>query len=135
MSDTKESIEHVDHIPHIERTTGTSRLTNAILEENPNPLRKSFLKLYGVVFVAYLCSATNGFDANTFGEYFPTLFSHQSYSYDCTQVACRPSAPSTRTSVSRQTIRVSSLPCMSSAMLQAASLPVRVQTNTDDASA
>ncbi|KAI0630724.1 general substrate transporter [Trametes polyzona] len=32
-----------------------------------NPLRASFLRLYGCLFVAYLCSATNGFDANTFG--------------------------------------------------------------------
>ncbi|CDO72080.1 hypothetical protein BN946_scf184962.g23 [Trametes cinnabarina] len=32
-----------------------------------NPLRPSFLSLYGCLFIAYLCSATNGFDANTFG--------------------------------------------------------------------
>ncbi|KDQ50703.1 hypothetical protein JAAARDRAFT_141556 [Jaapia argillacea MUCL 33604] len=47
--------------------TESARLEKALLEENPNPFRKSFLKLYGILFVAYLCSATNGFDANTFG--------------------------------------------------------------------
>lgn len=36
-------------------------------ETKVNPLRRSFLKLYGCLFVAYLCSATNGVDANTFG--------------------------------------------------------------------
>ncbi|EXJ53421.1 uncharacterized protein A1O5_13355 [Cladophialophora psammophila CBS 110553] len=44
-----------------------SRMEEALLQEKPRPLRKSFLKLYACIFVAYLCSATNGFDANTFG--------------------------------------------------------------------
>ncbi|KAJ9616676.1 hypothetical protein H2200_000395 [Cladophialophora chaetospira] len=44
-----------------------SRMEEALLQEKPRPLRKSFLKLYAIIFVAYLCSATNGFDANTFG--------------------------------------------------------------------
>lgn len=44
-----------------------SRMEEALLQEQPRPLRKSFLKLYACIFVAYLCSATNGFDANTFG--------------------------------------------------------------------
>ncbi|KAI0731055.1 general substrate transporter [Earliella scabrosa] len=39
----------------------------ATLEEDVNPLRRSFLRLYGCLFVAYLCAATNGYDANTFG--------------------------------------------------------------------
>lgn len=43
-------------------------MEEALLQENPKALRKSFLKLYALIFVAYLCSATNGFDANTFGE-------------------------------------------------------------------
>ncbi len=38
-----------------------------VLQENVNPFRKSFLRLYGCLFVAYLCAATNGYDANTFG--------------------------------------------------------------------
>lgn len=45
-----------------------SRMQAALLEDNPRPLRKSFLKLYLCIFVGYLCSATNGFDSNTFGE-------------------------------------------------------------------
>jgi hypothetical protein len=36
--------------------------------ENPRPFRKSFIKLYLCLFVAYMCSSTNGFDANTFGR-------------------------------------------------------------------
>ncbi|OAL39816.1 hypothetical protein AYO20_00728 [Fonsecaea nubica] len=44
-----------------------SRMEEALLQEKPRPLRKSFLKLYACIFIAYLCSATNGFDANTFG--------------------------------------------------------------------
>lgn len=47
-----------------------SRLARALLQENPNPLRRSFLKLYAVIFVAFLCSATNGYDANTYGGLF-----------------------------------------------------------------
>ncbi|KAI0793791.1 general substrate transporter [Fomes fomentarius] len=38
-----------------------------VLQENVNPFRKSFLRLYGCLFVAYLCAATNGYDGNTFG--------------------------------------------------------------------
>jgi hypothetical protein len=44
-----------------------SRMEEALLQEKPRAWRKSFLKLYACIFVAYLCSATNGFDANTFG--------------------------------------------------------------------
>ncbi|TFK50630.1 general substrate transporter [Heliocybe sulcata] len=41
-----------------------------LLDENAHPLRKSFLKLYAILFIAYLCSATNGLDANTYGGLF-----------------------------------------------------------------
>ncbi|KAJ5805066.1 hypothetical protein N7474_010953 [Penicillium riverlandense] len=44
-----------------------SRMQAALVRENPRVLRKSFLKLYGCIFVGYLCSATNGFDSTTFG--------------------------------------------------------------------
>jgi hypothetical protein len=40
----------------------------ALALENPRPFRKSFIKLYLCLFVAYMCSSTNGFDANTFGR-------------------------------------------------------------------
>jgi len=42
-------------------------LAMALAEENPRPFRKSFLRLYLCLAVAYMCSSTNGFDANTFG--------------------------------------------------------------------
>ncbi len=42
-------------------------LAEALALENPRPFRKSFLRLYLCLFVAYMCSSTNGFDANTFG--------------------------------------------------------------------
>lgn len=45
-----------------------SRMQAALLRENPRVFRKSFLKLYGCLFIGYLCSATNGFDSNTFGK-------------------------------------------------------------------
>jgi hypothetical protein len=45
-----------------------SRMQAALLRENPRIFRKSFMKLYGCLFVGYLCSATNGFDSNTFGK-------------------------------------------------------------------
>ena len=45
-----------------------SRMEAALMQEKPYAWRKSFLKLYAVIFVGYLCSATNGFDANTFGR-------------------------------------------------------------------
>ena len=46
-----------------------SRMQAALLRESPRVFRKSFLKLYGCIFVGYLCSATNGFDSNTFGRF------------------------------------------------------------------
>ncbi len=44
-----------------------SRMEEALIQENPKAWRRSFVKLYACIFVGYLCSATNGFDANTFG--------------------------------------------------------------------
>lgn len=56
-----------------------SRMEEALLREKPRPLRKSFSKLYACIFVPYLCSATNGFDANTFGKH-PLPLAEQSFS-------------------------------------------------------
>lgn len=50
-----------------QRSMTQSRMQAALVRENPRVLRKSFLKLYGCIFVGYLCSATNGFDSTTFG--------------------------------------------------------------------
>ena len=36
-------------------------------DNDQGPWSRSMIKLYLIVFVAYLCSATNGFDSNTFG--------------------------------------------------------------------
>lgn len=55
--------------PTMQNYMTESRMQAALLRENPRPFRKSFLKLYGCIFVGYLCSATNGFDSNTFGTY------------------------------------------------------------------
>ena len=51
-----------------ERGMHESRMESAILQEKVRPFRKSFLKLYACILVGYLCSATNGFDGNTFGR-------------------------------------------------------------------
>ncbi|TFK51357.1 hypothetical protein OE88DRAFT_1629880 [Heliocybe sulcata] len=44
-----------------------SRLASALLEERPSPYSFRMLRLWACLFVAYMCSAQNGFDANTFG--------------------------------------------------------------------
>jgi MFS family permease len=51
------------------RQTGSRSvaMAQALALENPRPFRRSFLRLYACLFVAYMCSSTNGFDANTFG--------------------------------------------------------------------
>ncbi|KAH8801366.1 general substrate transporter [Xylogone sp. PMI_703] len=51
----------------VQSTMVESRMEAALMRENPSPFRKSFLRMYACIFVGYLCSATNGFDANTFG--------------------------------------------------------------------
>lgn len=51
----------------VQSTMVESRMEAALMRENPNPFRKSFLRMYACIFIGYLCSATNGFDANTFG--------------------------------------------------------------------
>jgi hypothetical protein len=43
-------------------------LAAALAQEQPHPFRKSFRRLYLCLAVAYMCSSTNGFDANTFGQ-------------------------------------------------------------------
>lgn len=58
----------VDYDEGLVTSQRESRMQAALQEDNPRPLRKSFLKLYLCIFVGYLCSATNGFDSNTFGE-------------------------------------------------------------------
>jgi hypothetical protein len=57
----------------VQSTMVESRMQAALMKENPSPFRKSFFRMYAVIFVGYLCSATNGFDANTFGRFEPVL--------------------------------------------------------------
>ncbi len=75
MPGSKDSIARLDEadfaadLPRTEAMEKTDgRLGRLSFQEDVNPFRRSFLRLYGCLFVAYLCSATNGFDANTFGE-------------------------------------------------------------------
>ncbi len=65
-----ESDAKFEHNAAIVRSTGARSMAfaEALALENPRPFRKSFLKLYLCLFVAYMCSSTNGFDANTFGK-------------------------------------------------------------------
>ena len=57
----------------VQSTMVESRMEAALMKDNPSPFRKSFLRMYACIFVGYLCSATNGFDANTFGRFIFSL--------------------------------------------------------------
>ena len=66
-------LEHVEHIKQGQKDVEavgvrSVALARALAEEQPRPFRRSFLRLYLCLAVAYMCSATNGFDANTFGR-------------------------------------------------------------------
>lgn len=71
-------IEHVDlnlnlNLPAeskkrvVVTTTRDSRFGEYIATHRTNPLSKSLLQLYPILFVAFMNSAANGFDGNTFG--------------------------------------------------------------------
>lgn len=74
-------VEHVenqedrgpDKLEHAAQATNVRSVAfaEALALENARPFRKSFLRLYLCLLVAYMCSSTNGFDANTFGEPVP----------------------------------------------------------------
>ncbi len=44
-----------------------SRFGEYLARARPSPFSKSLLKLYPILFVAFMNSAANGFDGNTFG--------------------------------------------------------------------
>jgi hypothetical protein len=44
-----------------------SRFAALNIKHKPNPLSKGLLMLYPILFVAFMNSAANGFDGNTFG--------------------------------------------------------------------
>jgi hypothetical protein len=48
-----------------------SRFATYIAHDRPSPVSKSLLKLYPILFVAFMNSAANGFDGNTFGTLSP----------------------------------------------------------------
>lgn len=48
-------------------TTEDSRFAAVVARSRPHPLSKGLLMLYPVLFVAFMNSAANGFDGNTFG--------------------------------------------------------------------
>lgn len=71
-----ETIKHVEDLSeagNLSGAGGSTTLALVLAEENPKPFWSSFLRLYLCLAVAYMCSSTNGFDANTFGAYFPFL--------------------------------------------------------------
>lgn len=49
------------------KTTEDSRFAAVVARSKPHPLSKGLLMLYPVLFVAFMNSAANGFDGNTFG--------------------------------------------------------------------
>ena len=53
-----------------------SRFGAYLAREKPSPFSKSLLKLYPILFIAFMNSAANGFDGNTFGMS-PTCFPYQ----------------------------------------------------------
>ncbi|OSD05262.1 general substrate transporter [Trametes coccinea BRFM310] len=71
MPSSKDSVVQVDDVEVLPSVSADDKASHAestsIAEQEVNPLRPSLLRLYGCLFIAYLCSATNGFDANTFG--------------------------------------------------------------------
>ena len=55
-----------------------SRFGAYLAREKPSPFSKSLLKLYPILFVAFMNSAANGFDGNTFGmSPVPATFQYQ----------------------------------------------------------
>lgn len=71
-SDKVHDVDHLEHpsedVPKLEsRVPVQSELAAVLAKEKPDPWSQSMIRLYLIVFVAYLCSATNGFDSNTFG--------------------------------------------------------------------
>lgn len=52
---------------YVVKTTEDSRFAAVVARSKPHPLSKGLLMLYPVLFVAFMNSAANGFDGNTFG--------------------------------------------------------------------
>lgn len=62
--------EMQDRLPKVTKVFATlkdSPMAEALLIERPKFVSHSIFRLFGCLFVAYFCSAQNGFDANTFG--------------------------------------------------------------------
>jgi hypothetical protein len=84
-------------------------LAEALAYENPRPFRRSFIRLYLCLVVAYMCSSTNGFDANTFGKKICSVTAALNVSNDCLKVASPPNLTSPTTLISHpETMELSS---------------------------
>ncbi|EJU03047.1 general substrate transporter [Dacryopinax primogenitus] len=55
--------------PGNEKIRTVNPLQEVLKEEPPHPWSWPMIRLYGCLWVSYLCSMTNGFDANTFGGF------------------------------------------------------------------
>ena len=74
MADKRDSFSHIEEKSDLEGhghtavvQTQDSRFAAVNARNKPNPLSKGLLLLYPILFVAFMNSAANGFDGNTFG--------------------------------------------------------------------
>jgi sugar porter (SP) family MFS transporter len=71
MTDVKVNSEPVENVKELrdyrEEAVFSAAMAEALHKDPPRPWSKNMLQLYLVLCVGYLCSATSGFDANTFG--------------------------------------------------------------------
>lgn len=73
FKDEKQSTLHFEDSPGDTKTTRivetqkNSPIAEVLLTERPKFRSWSIFRLFGCLFVTYLCSAQNGFDSNTFG--------------------------------------------------------------------
>ena len=65
ISNAKAEADGNDNVAVVQ--TQDSRFATYLAAHPPNPLSKSLLLLYPILFVAFMNSAANGFDGNTFG--------------------------------------------------------------------
>lgn len=67
FEDVAEKVDKQGKVIKVLATQKDSPMAEALLIERPKFASPSIFRLFGCLFVAYLCSAQNGFDANTFG--------------------------------------------------------------------
>lgn len=67
FEDVAEKVDKQGKVIKVLAAQKDSPMAEALLIERPKFASPSIFRLFGCLFVAYLCSAQNGFDANTFG--------------------------------------------------------------------